>query len=230
MKVKAKRSYCNYLLPYKSSPSCRPKTAVITKENLQPEKLEEKQADDIENNDNIYIFHPGMVPPSRQMFYQVLYIQSGHQRGARIAQSVSWLGFGLHDLHNVQTGPGTHPAALFMGWDGQNRHVTIHLQPGLRLSMSGARSLLSLYAFMAWTGTTLFFTTLWLCLRSWPTCPYLGPLLQFSVIPLRSTGLIMQVRLWSVHILYSSLCTISCHVAMWDYYLSYWVLYLIKVK
>ena len=74
MKVKAKRSYCNYLLPYKSSPSCRPKTAVITKENLQPEKMEEKQADDIENNDNIYIFHPGMVPPSRQMFYQVLYI------------------------------------------------------------------------------------------------------------------------------------------------------------
>jgi hypothetical protein len=36
--------------------------------------MEEKQADDIENNDNIYIFHPGMVPPSRQMFYQVLYI------------------------------------------------------------------------------------------------------------------------------------------------------------
>jgi hypothetical protein len=74
MKVKAKRSYCNYLLPYKSSPSCRSKTAVITKENLHPEKMEEKQADDIENNDNIYIFQPGMVPPSRQMFYQVLYI------------------------------------------------------------------------------------------------------------------------------------------------------------
>lgn len=74
MKVKCKRSYCNYLLPYKSSSSCRSKTAVITKENLQPEKMEEKQADDIENNDNIYIFHPGMVPPSRQMFYQVLYI------------------------------------------------------------------------------------------------------------------------------------------------------------
>jgi hypothetical protein len=70
MKVKAKRSYCNYLLPYKSSPSCRPKTAVITKENLQPEKME-KQSEENTNSDNIYVFHPGMLPPSRQMFYQV---------------------------------------------------------------------------------------------------------------------------------------------------------------
>ncbi|XP_033606332.1 general transcription factor 3C polypeptide 5 isoform X1 [Cryptotermes secundus] len=73
MKVKPKRSYCNYLLPYKSSPSSRPKTAVITMENLQPEKIAEKQTEDIANNDNIYVFHPGMVPPSRQMFYQVCY-------------------------------------------------------------------------------------------------------------------------------------------------------------
>jgi general transcription factor 3C polypeptide 5 (transcription factor C subunit 1) len=71
MKVKPKRSYCNHLLPYKSSPASRPKTTVITKENLQPEKMEEKQGEDIANNDNIYVFHPGMVPPSRQMFYQV---------------------------------------------------------------------------------------------------------------------------------------------------------------
>jgi general transcription factor 3C polypeptide 5 (transcription factor C subunit 1) len=71
MKVKAKRSYCNYLLPYKSSPSCRPKTAVITKENLEPEKTEEKQSEDKAYNDNIYVFHSGTVPPSRQMFYQV---------------------------------------------------------------------------------------------------------------------------------------------------------------
>lgn len=73
MKVKPKRSYCNYLLPYKSSPSCRPKTTVITMENLQPEKIAEKQTEDVANNDNIYVFHPGMVPPSRQMFYQVHY-------------------------------------------------------------------------------------------------------------------------------------------------------------
>jgi general transcription factor 3C polypeptide 5 (transcription factor C subunit 1) len=71
MKVKPKRSYCNYLLPYKLSPACRPKIAIITKENLQPEKMEEKQGEDIAYNNNIYVFHPGMVPPSRQMFYQV---------------------------------------------------------------------------------------------------------------------------------------------------------------
>ncbi|XP_069699297.1 general transcription factor 3C polypeptide 5 isoform X4 [Periplaneta americana] len=69
-KVKAKRSYCNYLLPYKSSPSCRPKTAVITKENLQPEKVKDKENDENVIGDNIYIFHPGTIPPSRQMFYQ----------------------------------------------------------------------------------------------------------------------------------------------------------------
>ncbi|PSN45535.1 hypothetical protein C0J52_05772 [Blattella germanica] len=69
-KVKAKRSYCNYLLPYKSSPSCRPKTAVITKENLQLEKPDDKQTKAESMNENIYIFNPGTVPPSRQMFYQ----------------------------------------------------------------------------------------------------------------------------------------------------------------
>ncbi|GLH00761.1 hypothetical protein R5R35_002683 [Gryllus longicercus] len=67
-KVKAKRSYCNYLLPYKSSPSCRPKTAVITKELVQNKNVKKKHSTDYK--ENMYVFRPGMVPPSRQMFYQ----------------------------------------------------------------------------------------------------------------------------------------------------------------
>jgi hypothetical protein len=33
--------------------------------------MEEKQSEDNTDNDNIYVFHRGMLPPSRQMFYQV---------------------------------------------------------------------------------------------------------------------------------------------------------------
>lgn len=65
--VKAKRSYTQYLLPYKSTPSSRPKTAVLSKQ------AEEKPSEP-ENviTENHYVFHPGCIPPSRQMFYQVL--------------------------------------------------------------------------------------------------------------------------------------------------------------
>lgn len=67
-KVKAKRSYCNYLLPYKSSPSCRPRTAVITKKLDHAPRNRSKHGPDYK--ENMYVFRPGMVPPSRQMFYQ----------------------------------------------------------------------------------------------------------------------------------------------------------------
>ncbi|XP_067002330.2 general transcription factor 3C polypeptide 5 [Anabrus simplex] len=67
-KVKAKRSYCNYLLPYKSSPTCRPKTAIISKEHLQSKEAKGKESENL--NENMYVFRPGMLPPSRQMFYQ----------------------------------------------------------------------------------------------------------------------------------------------------------------
>lgn len=66
--VKAKRSYTNYLLPYKSGPSSKPKTVVITS---APETRETSETE-IPLPDTSYIFRPGTIPPSRQMFYQVI--------------------------------------------------------------------------------------------------------------------------------------------------------------
>uniref|UniRef100_A0A1B6FP34 General transcription factor 3C polypeptide 5 n=1 Tax=Cuerna arida TaxID=1464854 RepID=A0A1B6FP34_9HEMI len=64
--VKAKRSYTQYLLPYKSTPSSRPKTAILS------QQAEEKPVEpDSGLSENHYIFRPGMIPPSRQMFYQL---------------------------------------------------------------------------------------------------------------------------------------------------------------
>ena len=50
---------------------------------------------------------------------------------------------------NVQTGAGTHPTSYSMGVK-----LTADLHIVLRLRMSGAISLFSLYAVAAWTGTT----------------------------------------------------------------------------
>ena len=41
-----------------------------------------------------------------------------------------------------------------------------------------------------------------------------GPVLQFSIVPSRSTGIIMQVTLRSAHSLCSSSCSIACHAAL----------------
>lgn len=68
-KVKAKRSYCNYLLPYKSTPVSRPKVATIDK-GAGPSGETSKKSSNAALNENVYIFRPGMIPPSRQMFYQ----------------------------------------------------------------------------------------------------------------------------------------------------------------
>ena len=70
-KVSAKRNYANYLLPYKSSPSCRPKVPIITKQNLKMETPIEKETEESQR-DLKYVFYPGVPPPSRQMFYQVM--------------------------------------------------------------------------------------------------------------------------------------------------------------
>ncbi|XP_049963038.1 general transcription factor 3C polypeptide 5 [Schistocerca serialis cubense] len=68
-KVKAKRSYCNYLLPYKSTPASRPRVATITKD-AGPSRETTSRSNFAASNENVYIFRPGMLPPSRQMFYQ----------------------------------------------------------------------------------------------------------------------------------------------------------------
>lgn len=67
--IKAKRSYTNTLLPYKSGQSCKPKTLTINKKAIQTKVFSSNQKQSIP--ENAHIFRPGTVPPSRQMFYQL---------------------------------------------------------------------------------------------------------------------------------------------------------------
>jgi len=82
-KVAAKRSYANYLLPYKATNWSKPKTSLITKSSFPgastsfaattddpPETEEEADA-----RNDVYIFRKGRIPPYRQMFYQYCDIQ-----------------------------------------------------------------------------------------------------------------------------------------------------------
>ncbi|XP_034945411.1 general transcription factor 3C polypeptide 5 [Chelonus insularis] len=64
--IKGKRTYSNYVLPYKSAAMSKPKTAILT--NMQTEIHNIKQSK--ESSDNVYIYREGTIPPSRQMFYQ----------------------------------------------------------------------------------------------------------------------------------------------------------------
>lgn len=74
-KVKAKRSYTNYLLPYKLTPACQAKVALLNKElPYSDAESSSKSKDDLSlYQESNYVFSPGMVPPSRQMFYQVCF-------------------------------------------------------------------------------------------------------------------------------------------------------------
>lgn len=64
--VKCKRSYSNYILPYKLAPAAKSKTTILSAglplDNVEKEK---------HLNENVYVYNEGTVPPSRQMFYQV---------------------------------------------------------------------------------------------------------------------------------------------------------------
>ncbi|KAI4484588.1 hypothetical protein M0804_007154 [Polistes exclamans] len=64
--IKCKRNYSEYTLPYKSAPAAKPKTSILTP-NISMEPNETKET---EMSENMYIYREGMVPPSRQMFYQ----------------------------------------------------------------------------------------------------------------------------------------------------------------
>lgn len=68
--VKCKRNYSEYTLPYKSAPAAKPKTTILTP-NLS---MEPNQTKETEMNENMYVYREGMVPPSRQMFYQVFIV------------------------------------------------------------------------------------------------------------------------------------------------------------
>jgi len=77
--VAAKRSYANYLLPYKAMNWSKPKTSVIQKTSFpgcdpgkgaaglggEEEGLEQERMKDV------YLFREGRIPPYRQMFYQL---------------------------------------------------------------------------------------------------------------------------------------------------------------
>ncbi|XP_026466551.1 general transcription factor 3C polypeptide 5 isoform X2 [Ctenocephalides felis] len=66
--IKAKRSSTNYVLPYKTGSTCKPKTVVLGKTHRSKKIKTSNRPTKL--NENIYIFRQGMVPPSRQMFYQ----------------------------------------------------------------------------------------------------------------------------------------------------------------
>ncbi|XP_012262747.2 general transcription factor 3C polypeptide 5 [Athalia rosae] len=63
--VKCKRSYSNYILPYKLAPASKPKTTVLSATWPENDRKKEKHL-----HKNVYLYEEGTVPPSRQMFYQ----------------------------------------------------------------------------------------------------------------------------------------------------------------
>ena len=80
-KVAAKRSYANYLLPYKAMNWSKPKTSLINKSSLSGAS-EAKAVEDVEETEeeleklkDVYLFRKGRIPPYRQMFYQYCDIQ-----------------------------------------------------------------------------------------------------------------------------------------------------------
>jgi hypothetical protein len=102
-----------------------------------------------------------------------------HSRQDSVVGLVSRLGAGRYGLwialealdisrlQNVKTGSGTHLACcslgigfLSQGYSGRDFNLTTRLQLVPRLGMIGARPLLTLSAFVRWTGTTILFT-LW---------------------------------------------------------------------
>ena len=77
LKVRAKRSYANYILPYQSTNPSKSRTSTIIREALVGSDQNKPIGDhvpalDIEKDikRSNYIFEKGVIPPCRQMFYQ----------------------------------------------------------------------------------------------------------------------------------------------------------------
>ena len=72
--VTAKRSYANYLLPYKAMNWSKPKTSLINTESFSTSQDEKKEEciteEEKEKLLDVYLFREGRIPPYRQMFYQ----------------------------------------------------------------------------------------------------------------------------------------------------------------
>jgi len=115
-KVAAKRSYANYLLPYKAVNWSKPRTSLITKasfpgmETATPEEVETDE--DREKILDIYLFRRGRIPPYRQMFYQYCDIQIAEaqellagSKGPVCSERSGWFLPGTEEkLRNLLTG------------------------------------------------------------------------------------------------------------------------------
>ncbi|XP_058806576.1 general transcription factor 3C polypeptide 5 [Phymastichus coffea] len=95
--VTCKRNYAEYSLPYRNT-NIKKKTVVLMSntEKLQSERKQKVM------DDNVYIYRPGTIPPSRQMFYQYcdLYVPEiqdmfdkylGPPPGAVCHEKLGWL-------------------------------------------------------------------------------------------------------------------------------------------
>ncbi|KAK0088056.1 hypothetical protein PV326_004954 [Microctonus aethiopoides] len=101
--IKGKRTYSNYILPYKSASMSKPKTAVLTNmKDVQDTKTEKYSSDDV------YIYREGIIPPSRQMFYQYCDVHCDEIQemlaklpaplpGAKCHEKRGWLPIGFDD-------------------------------------------------------------------------------------------------------------------------------------
>ena len=106
--VTAKRSYANYLLPYKAMNWSKPKTSLINTESFitsqDDKKLEEVTEEEKEKLLDVYLFREGRIPPYRQMFYQYgdLQLQEAQDilarsRGAECLEKSGWYLAGTED-------------------------------------------------------------------------------------------------------------------------------------
>ena len=81
-KVAAKRSYANYLLPYKATNWSKPRTSLINKSAF-PGAENERKNEEVETEEDrekmidVFKFRKGRIPPYRQMFYQYCDIEVG---------------------------------------------------------------------------------------------------------------------------------------------------------
>ena len=73
-KVAAKRSYANYLLPYKSMNWSKPRTSLINMSAFPGQAAEAETPGEREEQQSkltdVFEFRRGVIPPYRQMFYQ----------------------------------------------------------------------------------------------------------------------------------------------------------------
>lgn len=67
-KVIPKRSYSKYNQPHKFTSAMKIKTSTIRQ--MAPAAAEPKATEET-RSDDVYIYRPGVIPPCRQMFYQV---------------------------------------------------------------------------------------------------------------------------------------------------------------